>query len=110
MEQQQKLDRIITRDQEQPPLTFGPKRIHYLYSVVLPQIHLTLVSVLQGIVFGVLLVSIPLPPTSSWPTILYYLLDHYFYLPYGISSVVIIIIWIQFVEVTMFLFWPLSLV
>jgi len=69
---------------------------------------MTLVSVLQGVAFGALLLNIPLPAGGSWSVIFHFLLGHYFYLPYIISSLIIIMIWTQFVGVNMFLFWPLS--
>lgn len=98
----------ITRNQETPPLTLGPRRLHYQYSVVLPQTTLTLVSVLQGIVFGLLLVNTPILPTYtalSWN----FLLQQYFYLPYIISATLILLIWQQFVSATLLGIWPSSL-
>ncbi len=98
----------ITRNREIPPLTLGPKRLHYQHSVVLPQTALTLVSVLQGIVFGILLVNTPLLPSLtalSWNL----LFQQYLYLPYIISVIVILLIWQQFVSVILFVLWPQTL-
>src|SRR5205085_5080895 len=95
-------NKIITRNHEIPTLTISPQRFHYLYSAVMPQIHLTLVSVLQGIAFGVLLLGIPFP--TSFES----LLQLYFYLPYIISSLGILIIWKQFMYASMFRNWPAS--
>ncbi len=99
---------VVTYNQEMPPLTAGPKRLHYQISVVLPQTTLTLVSVLQGIVFGLLLVNTPLLPTHtalSWN----FLLQQHFYLPYIISATLILLIWQQSVSATLYLIWPSSL-
>jgi hypothetical protein len=98
----------FTVSSETPPLTMGPKRLHYQYSVALPQGILTFVSVLQGIVFSLLLLNTPLLPslhTLSWG----FLLQQYLYLPYIISALVILIIWQQYVYATLFLVWPISL-
>ena len=75
-------NKIITRNHEIPTLTISPQRFHYLYSAVMPQIHLTLVSVLQGIAFGVLLLGIPFP--TSFES----LFQLYFYFPYLISGII----------------------
>lgn len=98
---------IRTKNRENPPLTFGPRRLHYQYSAVLPSIHLTLVSILQGIAFGVLLLGIPLsnPEQVSWNILL---IHEYFYLPYLISSLVILLIWKEFAQACLFSNWPLS--
>jgi hypothetical protein len=95
-------NKIITRNHEIPTLTISPQRFHYLYSAVMPQIHLTLVSVLQGIAFGVLLLGIPFP--TSFES----LFQLYFYFPYLISSLGILIIWKQFMYASMFRNWPAS--
>lgn len=55
----------ITRGREQPSLEYGPQRIHYIYSVAIPQGYLTLFSILQGLVFSILLTDIPLPKRRS---------------------------------------------
>src|SRR5947209_19766333 len=99
---------IITRNGETPPLTIGPRRFHYFYSTILPQIHLILVSVLHSIAFGVLLLGIPLPPDITHLPSIEFLLQHYFYLPYVVSSLPILIIWINFALACMFSLWPLS--
>jgi hypothetical protein len=98
----------VTRNNEIPPLTVGPKRLHYQQSVVLPQTALTLVSVLQGIAFGILLVNTPLLPSLtalSWNL----LLQQYLYLPYIISVILILLIWQQYVSVILFVLWPQNL-
>lgn len=99
---------IITRGKESPPLTLGPQRVHYQFSVALPQIHLTFVSILQGIALYVLLVNMPLPNGTTLQSVLVFVGTQYAYLPYVISGALILVIWKQFVEATMFYIWPLS--
>lgn len=96
---------IITRDHESPPLTFGPRRVHYSYSVALPQMHLTFVSVLEGLALSQLLVGIPLPHPSEVGA---YLLAQHGYLPYIVSGLLILLIWKQFAHNSTFSFWPPS--
>lgn len=98
----------ITRNLE-PPITLGPHRLHYQYSVTVPQTYLTLVSVLQGIAFGVLLLSVRLPTQASAAQILRFMLfDQHLYLAFLASSLLILLIWSQFIYVSMFVIWPLS--
>ena len=104
----QKPEKVITYGIETPPLTLGPRRYHYQHSVLLPQVHLILVSVLQGVAFGVLLLSIPLPTNTKWAIILPYANEQYFYLPYLVSSILVLLIWKQFVYASMFSIWPLN--
>lgn len=100
----------ITRGRETPSLLPGPQRLHYQFSAALPQTHLTFVSVLQGLAFGLLLFNIPLPSeNASWPSILDFWLKQYLYLPYIISALIIITIWNQFVHASLFVTWPLSI-
>lgn len=101
---------IITRG-ESPPLEHGPQRLHYQFSTLLPQTQLTFASVLQGVAFGLLLLHIPLPPDNiSWTSILHFVsVNQYLYLPYIISSLLIIFIWIQFVHASLLMIWPLSI-
>ena len=101
-------DKIIVEDYGTPPLTMGPQRLHYFYSAVLPQVHLTLISILQGIAFGVLLLGIPLPSDTSRLPSFEFCLQVYFYLPYLISSLGILIIWKQFVYASAYADWPVS--
>ena len=98
----------ITRDKETPSLVMNPRRLHYVYAQVLPQAYLTLLSVLQGIVFGILLLKIPFPGSLSFGAISSLLLKQYLYLPYIVSSLVILIIWNQFVHGILFLAWPFN--
>lgn len=51
----------VRQGNESPPLSLGPKRLHYQFSAALPQVHLTLVSIVQGIAFGVLFQDLPVP-------------------------------------------------
>ncbi len=105
-----------TKGIEKPSLQMGPERLHYEYSAALPQVHLTLVSVLQGIAFALLLLSIPLPGESwcplpndnPYPTLVNCVLQQHLYLPYVVSSLLILLIWGQFVYASMFEFWSFS--
>lgn len=98
---------IITRERETPSLLSGPQRLHYQFSVALPLTHLTFVSVLQGLALGILLYNIHLPPENvSWENFFDISFKQYFYLPYIISSLLILLIWIQFVHASMFINWP----
>jgi hypothetical protein len=101
-------DYVITRNQEKPPLTMGPQRLHYIFATTLPQIYLTLLSVLQGLVFGVLLYNIPLPQNISLANIFAFSIQQYLYLPYIVSSLVMLIVWNQFVHGILFLTWPFT--
>lgn len=95
-----------TFDAHSPPITFGARRVYHQYSVVIPQIHLVLVSLLQGVAFGVLLLQpIPLPETLGKTTLSFFL-AHYFYAPYLISSLIILIAWMDFVYAAVVLIWP----
>ena len=101
---------IVTSD-DYPPLELGPERLHYQFSTLLPQTQLTFASVLQGVAFGLLLLHIPLPPDNlSWTSILHFVfISQYLYLPYIISSLLIILIWIQYVHASLLMIWPLSI-
>lgn len=101
---------IITEGRESPSLKLGPQRLHYQFSVTVPQAHLTFVSVLQGIALGVLLLNIPLPPDSlTLSTILPYLINsQHLYLPFVLSALLILMIWKEFVQASMYLNWPLT--
>jgi hypothetical protein len=97
---------MITRDIESPPLKLGPRRLHYEYSVGLPQLHMTLVSVLQGLAFGVLVSRLPLPPQNA--STADFLLEQHYFLPFVASSLLILLIWQQFVFAGLFIVWPVS--
>src|SRR5437763_10891082 len=110
MEPMQHKPRIITRGHESPPLTPGPQRLHYQFSTALPLTQLTFASVLQGVVFCWLLYNIPLPPvTASFADVFDFIFKQHLYLPYIISSLIIIVIWNQFVHASLFVTWPLSI-
>ena len=98
----------ITRGYEQPSLEYGPQRLHYMYSVGIPQAYLTLFSILQGVVFGVLLTTIPFPQATTLPEFWSLVLRQYLYLPYVISLSVLILIWLHQVSITLTGGWPHS--
>lgn len=85
----------ITRGHEQPPLEYGPQRLHYMYSVGIPQAYLTLFSILQSVVFGILLTTVPFPHTITLPEFWSFVLRQYLYLPYVISLGVLILVWLH---------------
>lgn len=101
-------DEWTTRGRESPSLLLGPRRLHYQYSVSLPQLHMTLISVLQGLAFAVLLSRIPLVPSDPSTGVLAFLLQQHFFLPYVTSSLLILLIWLQFIYASMFVIWPVS--
>lgn len=106
-DQAQKPKNLVRTRHDYPPLTYGPHRLHYQYSAVLPTIHLTLVSILQGLAFGVLLLGIPIsdPHQIYWVN---FLLSDYFYFPYLASSILILLIWKEFAQACVYSNWPLS--
>jgi|GEM_PF-128615 len=99
-----------------PPLQFGSRRLYYQYSVTIPQVQLVLASVLQGIVFTILLTrKIDFPTQLNKDIYFLFQLPYlfgfffhqqYFYLPYIISALVVIIGWMDFVYATAVLIWP----
>lgn len=98
---------VITRGDETPPLTIGPKRLHYQYTSALPQAHLTFVSIVQGIAFGVLIQGWPLPRQSDLAGLASFIFAEHLYLPWIISSLVVVVIWKQFVQASLFVRYPL---
>jgi hypothetical protein len=103
----QKQSPIETFADERPPLRFGAKRLYYQYSVAIPQAHLVLVSVLQGAVFGLLLQGFGLVNGFQGITP-DGLIRHYFYVPYIVTSFIILIAWMDFVYASAVLIWPPS--
>ncbi len=77
-------------------------------SHLIPQIHLTLTSVLQAVALAFLLTSFHAPQVASPEQLLIGLLDLHFYLPQIVSFLVIIIAWNQFAYAAFFLRWPLT--
>jgi hypothetical protein len=91
-----KLDRVA------PPIEFGPRRAFYQYSVGVPQFHLILVSVLQGIVFSLLVNALPSLPQWSEFSLDFMLTAA----PYVLSALIVLIVWVDFVYVSAVLVWP----
>jgi hypothetical protein len=88
-----------------PPIEFGPRRAFYQYSVGVPQFHLILVSVLQSIVFGMLVTN--LPPLPQWSEVNARGLDFVLAAaPYLLSALIVLIVWVDFVYVSAVLVWP----
>jgi hypothetical protein len=101
--------RVITQGQETPSLLLGPQRLHYVYSQSVPQIHLNLVAILQGVAFGVLMLNIPVPKNFDWPEVWDFALQHYLYLPFIIGSLIVLLAWNQYVYAAVVFIWPMSL-
>lgn len=107
----EKYEYYATREMESPPLTLGPRRLHYAYSVALPLIHLTFVSIVQGIALSLLFQSFPLPRAetlASTTTLVSFVTEQHAYLPYLISGLIVVLVWKQFVQNSMFFVWPIS--
>src|SRR5215472_9575187 len=105
------MPRVVTKGKESPPLSFGPVRLHYQYSVGLPQMHLSFVGVLQGVVVGVLLLGLPLPDAtaiSDWGQFAQFVLDQHGYLAYVVTSILILVTWAQYAQNSLYAIWPLS--
>ncbi len=92
-----------------PPLRFGINRFYYLYNTSLPQLHLILISILQGLAFGVLLLDDSLLPDQfSWDAVFRFLLQEHPYLQFIGSSLVILLVWMDFVYASLIFIWPAS--
>jgi hypothetical protein len=93
-----------------PPIRFGLKRAYYQYSTSIPQSHLVLVSVLEGIVFGVLLINnLTLPRFSGVVTLGYSLKVFLAIAPFIATSLIILLTWTDFVYASTVLIWPPSI-
>lgn len=108
-------DQVEDVEEGSPPLQFGARRLYYQYSVTIPQIQLVLASVLQGIVFTILLTKpIPIPNhvkpdvffLFQLPYLIGFFQGEYFYLPYIVTALVIIIAWMDYVYAVAVLIWP----
>lgn len=84
------------------------QRFLRMYQDALPLIHLTLLSVLQGVALTTLMEGFPLPNGSQRVPLLQFFLGNYLYLPYIVSSLLIILIWKLSVYANVFPVWPLS--
>jgi hypothetical protein len=82
-------------------------RAYYQYSTSIPQSHLVLVSVLEGIVFGVLLFNNIQMPTFPGSLSLEYCLQVFLALaPFVATSMIILLTWTDFVYASTVLIWP----
>lgn len=90
-----------------PPIRFGLKRAYYQYSTSIPASHLVLVSVLEGIVFGVLLLNpLNLEAAPSVLTFAYMLKFFNAVAPFVATSMIILLTWTDFVYASTVLIWP----
>lgn len=95
-------------DRAAPPVRFGPERAYFDFSVAVPQFHMVLVSLLQGITFGVLVLSNPPRLPDAWSSALGFMLSHYLYAPYILSSLLILEIWTNYIYASSLIVWPAS--
>lgn len=91
----------------EPRVEHEARRVHYEYSVSLPQLNLTLISILQGLAFGVLLSHIPLFPRPG-ESLVSFVLEQHLFLPFITSSLLILFIWLQFMHGARVIIWPVS--
>lgn len=104
MEKENKLD-----DSVQGDLHFTRARVVRLIGDYIPQIHLTLISVLQSAALAFLLKTLgDKPPHGFDFTLIKAIIINNFYLFHLTSFLLIIIAWNQFVYATIFLHWPLN--
>ncbi len=75
---------------------------------LVPQIHLTLTSVLQGLALAFLVQTIKLPTSFNPDVVLSTCIRYHFYLPYIVSFMTIIIAWNEFAQAAFLLHWPLT--
>lgn len=97
-------------DDRQPvgDLHFTANRMIRQIDSLMPQIHLTLVSIQQGIALVFLLTSVQPPKSPMWSDILAALKTNHLFLPHIASLLLIILVWNQFAHATIFLYWPVS--
>jgi hypothetical protein len=90
------------------PLHITPDRIIGQLGTLVPQIHLTLISVLQGLALAFLLTNLHTPAGFTIPAILQALPANTFYLPQIASLLAIIVTWNEMTFATLILHWPIS--
>lgn len=95
-------------DFDNDALSFTERRVIDQLGHLVPQIHLTLVSVLQSIALAFLLASFRGPSSSTLPALWTALLVHHLYLPHIASFFVVIIAWNEYAYATFLLHWPLT--
>jgi len=80
------------------PIKLGDKRLAFQLNMFLPQVHLTLISVLQGVALGVLIAQFGIVSPFSFPAMLLY-----------IDSVIgIALIWYLYANAFLTFLWPFS--
>lgn len=92
------LEEVDNKQDDIPPLKIGAKRLAIQFSTLLPQVNLTLISVLQGMALGVLIGQFKTVSPLSFPEILFYI-D---------SVLVIAIIWHLYANAFLTFIWPFS--
>jgi hypothetical protein len=95
-------------DEKDDALSFTKEHLADQLGHLVPQIHLTLVSVLQGIALAFLLTSTHGPSTNSLTSLWIALLAHHLYLPEVASFLIVVIIWNEYAYAMLFLHWPLT--
>lgn len=93
---------------DEEDLQIGSRRIINQLNTFVPQIHLTLVSVLQGVALGFLMFAFKAPSISSWNSFIHDIYHNLFYLPFLTSLVLIVIAWTEFTFASFILHWPIT--
>lgn len=95
------------RDAETPLHITGDYLVEQ-FKTLMPVVHLTLVSVLQGLALGALILNFG-PPRSFLPSdLLRDIPQHAFYLPHIASLLIMISIWNEYMAVVITTPWPLN--
>ncbi len=77
------------------------------FSTLLPQVHLTLISILQGLVLVVLFANTKPPASFSWEDITNALYVHHWYVPHLVSLLIVVTAWVEYVHGVLYLHWPM---
>ena len=101
---------LYGNDQDEHSLHMTGDYIVSQFRQILPQIHLTLISVLQGLALGALLLNFGQPQSAAPADVARAFLQHAFYLPQLASFLMIVTIWVQYMYVVFTLPWPLNYV
>jgi hypothetical protein len=101
----------MTSSTTPPPgyeLDITGQRMVQQFSTLLPQVHLTLVSILQGLALVVLFTNTKPPAGFSWNDITSALYAHHWYVPHIASLLMVVTAWIEYVYGIFYLHWPVK--
>lgn len=97
-----------SRRDDDTPLHITGDYLVEQFKTLMPVVHLTLVSVLQGLALGALILNFG-PPRSFLPSdLLHDIPQHAFYLPHIASLLIMISIWNEYMAVVITTPWPLN--